>query len=294
MNIIRQYGDESLFKFTMRTTSSSETVTLPTVAGETYNATINWDGLSTTNCTAAGVGNAYTFANTGNHKISIKGKFGGWSFNNGGDALKLISIDQWGYDNVLFDYLEGGFYGCDNLVDWPTTGSIDGTNSVRLIFNLFRNCGNINKPVYPNIFDKLIKVFGVTSAYQASSITGIPNELFRYQIQINNADSIFTGCVDLVNIGEDVFYYNANIDNLQNCFNGNRNLILPTRMFNLASLPTTCNFTNFMRALSTSYSATGVMQDVWNYATGGLHANAFENQTDMTNYPVIPNPWKGL
>jgi surface protein len=50
---------------------------------------------------------------SGTKTISLAGTMSGWTFNNGGDKLKLTDIIRWG----TFDHnnLVGAFYGCDNI-----------------------------------------------------------------------------------------------------------------------------------------------------------------------------------
>lgn len=123
MYIINQHGiDTSMnsFVFTINTAlGTGTTFTLPLPSGQTYD--FYWtpyDGATPLHVTAYNDANAtYDYGVHGTYNVSVGvnpgDKCGGWSFNNGGDKLKLTSIDQWG--NVGFDYLFSAFYGCANL-----------------------------------------------------------------------------------------------------------------------------------------------------------------------------------
>ncbi|UOY05335.1 BspA family leucine-rich repeat surface protein [Muricauda sp. SCSIO 64092] len=73
--------------------------------------------------------NAITLAGTGN--------LTGIRFNNTGDKLKLLSVDQWG-NSIAWSSLEGAFYGCANLevvaTDTPNLGNVIS------MANMFNGC----------------------------------------------------------------------------------------------------------------------------------------------------------
>src|SRR5690606_20632879 len=85
---------------------------IPTSGSEVYNYSVDWGDE---NNTSGHTGNAtHTYSASGVYQITIKGKFPNVYFNNGGDKLKLISIDQWGDIDYSTDQL-GAFRGCINL-----------------------------------------------------------------------------------------------------------------------------------------------------------------------------------
>ena len=106
---------------------------------------------------------------------------------------------------------------------------------------------------------------------------------------------MFFGCVGLSGstISEDLFYYNNNVVTYAQAFYGCRNLILPTRLFNLSNINKVVSFNQFMYAASPTYSFSGTTQDIWNYSGSSvIRTQAFYNQTALTNYASIPAAWK--
>ena len=116
-------------------TSASDQFTIPTSVG-TYNYDVDWgDGTTDTGVTGT---ITHTFAGgAGTYTVKISGTFPRIYFNNGGDRLKLLEIQNWGTiawgPDVRFS-----FYGCSNMVLTAT----DSPNiSSSLIFrDFFRSC----------------------------------------------------------------------------------------------------------------------------------------------------------
>ena len=96
---------------------------LPLLPTGTYDFTIAWgDGSSSTITAYNQPETTHTYAVAGVYTLRFGGTLIGWSFNNGGDILKLIDISAWG-DMVLGTNEGGYFYGCVNLDISATTGS---------------------------------------------------------------------------------------------------------------------------------------------------------------------------
>ena len=130
------------FIFEIDTTNSgsaNDTFVLPLVSGESYDFTIDWgDGVeSISGSTLTGATNTYT--SPGIYTIKISGTFPRIYFNNGGDRSKITDISQWG--EVLWNNMEGSFYGCNNLdisaTDYPI---LSGVTDAR---NMFRECSSL-------------------------------------------------------------------------------------------------------------------------------------------------------
>ncbi len=68
----------------------------------------------------------------GSHTIKMTGVQQAIYFNNGGDKLKLTSIDQWGDPTLIV--FDSSFYGCENLInisnDWPYDAIMTGAASM--------------------------------------------------------------------------------------------------------------------------------------------------------------------
>ena len=101
----------SPFVTTWRTTTSEESITIPTFSGGTYDYTVDWgDGTSSSNQTGDA---AHAYTTPGDYTVSISGTFPQIYFNNSGDKSKIISIDSWGTNQ--WTSMENAFYGCNNL-----------------------------------------------------------------------------------------------------------------------------------------------------------------------------------
>jgi hypothetical protein len=270
MFIINQYNyGDNRFIVTINTTKGTgSSFTLPTRSGYSYNCTVDWGDSSTSEITAYNDADiTHTYASGGVYQIKISGTFQSWYFNNGGDKLKLTKIDNWG--KVGFTTMTSAFYGCTNLTTIPN--SAIGNPSINGFQQTFFGCTGLSG--------------------------SIPADLFRYNVNVSTYgfQQTFFGCTGLTgSIPEDLFYYNSLCTHYDGTFYNCRNLVLPSRLFDLSNLVIVTTFENFMRVASTSYSFTGTIQDIWNYATGAISTNAFSNQTAISNYSSIPNGWKGL
>ena len=107
--------DSDSFKFTIDTTlGAGDSFDLPLRSGYNYNFIVDWgDGNTSTVTSFDDVNKTHTYATGGEYQISITGLCEAWYFNNVGDRLKLISIDQWG--GTGFKNMESAFTGCSNL-----------------------------------------------------------------------------------------------------------------------------------------------------------------------------------
>jgi surface protein len=128
---------------TTKTSISSSNVTqikLPLISDGTYDFTVDWgDGTNDTITTWNQSETTHSYASQDTYTFNIEGKIIGWSFNNGGDKLKLIEIKQWGV--LRLDNSGNYFYGCSNLnitaidiLDLIGTTTLEGC---------FRDCSNL-------------------------------------------------------------------------------------------------------------------------------------------------------
>lgn len=89
------------FITTWKTTSNNESIIIPTFSGETYNYTVDWGDGSSNDTNVQGDA-THNYAASGDHIITITGTFPRIYFDCGGDKLKIISIDQWGFKSLDF------------------------------------------------------------------------------------------------------------------------------------------------------------------------------------------------
>ncbi len=159
------------FITTWQTTTAGETITIPTTGGG-YSYNVNWgDGLTDLTTYTGNASHTYTTANT--YTVTITGTFNRIYFNATGDKDKILSVEQWG-TNQVWTNMSRAFDGCSNLVinasDVPNlsscsstlrmfrdataigTGSTTNWNSWNIsnitnIAQMFRNCSSFNKDI---------------------------------------------------------------------------------------------------------------------------------------------------
>jgi hypothetical protein len=198
--------------------------------------------------------------------------------------------------------------------------------------NLFRSLPNISNAAavfyevksFTALPQKLFwyntQITSFNSTFRRCVFTSVPTDFFRYNVNVTDMTSVFSNIIDL-ELPQDIFRYNTEVTSFT-AMNAAGNLVnMPTRlfyynskvtkysyalypvytttvvgaeMFNLSNLSIVTTFDKFMQVYNASNSSTGTIQDIWNYATSATHADAFTNQTALTNYADIPNDWKGL
>jgi hypothetical protein len=163
-------GIEERFVISVKTdnsgTSADNQFTLPTTGGG-YNYDIETsDGQTITGNT----GNAtITFPSAGEYQLKISGAFPQCHFNNGGDKLKLLSIDNFGIYALGSTSQRGAFIGCLNLVINAT--DIGHFENVTDFTSAWAGCSSLTS--FPLINTSSGIQFGQTWAY-CSSLTSFP------------------------------------------------------------------------------------------------------------------------
>lgn len=108
-----------------------------------YDFTVNWgDGnVESFNGTILQITHAYD--NPGVYEVTISGDFPAIYFNNEGDRLKLLSVEQWG--NTSWASFENAFFGCANL----QINATDAPNlaAVTTLASAFSGCTLLNAPM---------------------------------------------------------------------------------------------------------------------------------------------------
>ena len=144
-DLINLTGDNpNLFVTTWKTdnsgTSNNDQITLPLVSSGTYDFYVNWgDGTTTDHITAYNQAEVtHTYASAGTYTVRIFGTIRGFQFNDGGDKLKILTIDSYGSLDISTN---SAFYGCANLTSTATDAPTISTTSLA---NTFRGCTNFN------------------------------------------------------------------------------------------------------------------------------------------------------
>ncbi|HSI78696.1 MAG TPA: BspA family leucine-rich repeat surface protein, partial [Lunatimonas sp.] len=127
-------------------TSASNQITIPGL-GSNYD--IHWEEVGNPANQGTATGNnltTITFPSAGTYRVSISpgaGTFHRIFFSNGGDRLKLLSIDQWG--SIAWSNMDSAFYGCANLVYNAT--DIPDLSQVTIMRYMFAGCRKFNGPI---------------------------------------------------------------------------------------------------------------------------------------------------
>jgi hypothetical protein len=178
-------------RWTVAGDATARTITLPLVntraeGALAYNCTVDWgDGSALSTVTTYNDANrVHTYASNGTYNVEIKGTCEGWSFNNGGDKLKIVAVVNWGTvgGHNGWKYLAHGFDGCTNLTSLGL-GSI-----------LARGTG--------------ILTDGFAYTFQnCSSLASLPADLFRYNtaVSVNGFVYTFQNCTKL-QVPSNTFY----------------------------------------------------------------------------------------
>ncbi len=142
---------DTAFRTTWKTdnagTSDNDQITIPTISGATYDCTVDWgDGTTDTITTYDDAAWTHTYAGgAGTYTVSISGTFGRMYFNNGGDKLKLLTVENWG-DNV-WESMERAFLGCFNMVF--NASDVPDTSLVGDFYTAWNGCSSLTS--FPQI-----------------------------------------------------------------------------------------------------------------------------------------------
>ena len=298
---ISKYGYSPVttdFKMTVTTTTANETFTIPCQNVDTFNADIQWGDDSVSTVTAYNDANlTHTYATAGDHLIRITGSFPNIHFNNGGDKLKLKSVQNLG--TVGWTRLNNAFLGCSNMTSF-TAGNTD-TSAVTTMTNMFRTCSSLtsldlssfNTAAVTNMSIMFRDCSGLTSLNVSSFNTTAVTDLKR----------MFHGCSSLTAL--DVSNFNtAVVTGMSHMFNGCSSLTsLDVSNFNTAAVTnmnimfqnctslTALDVSNFNTAAVTSMSelfkgcSSLTALDVSNFSTAAVTdmSKMFQNCTSLTD-----------
>ena len=182
---------DTYFKITVDTTKAGSADThfvLPVTAKSAAAYYVDWgDGGAEEEFTTTG-NKDHTYASSGTYQVKVRGGLTALAFNNAGDKLKLMSIDQWG--DIAWSSMTLAFYGCSNLsgtyLDNPNTAAVTD------MYAMFYGCAAFNQSV-ANFNTAAVKnmsyMFSGCSAFKQSlatfslaSVTDVSNMLLSCNI----------------------------------------------------------------------------------------------------------------
>ena len=165
---------------------ADKTITLPLPAAGTYDFVVDWgDGTTGTVTAYNDAAIMHTYTTAGIKTVSIMGKMTHWSFNDGGDKLKITDVLRGGYSGLTSLY--GGFYGCSNLKF--VANDSEWTKDVTSMYAMFYNCSVFNSDI---------------SAWDVSSVTTMSNMFGR--CYVFNSDISAWDVSDVTDMTQ-TFYY---------------------------------------------------------------------------------------
>lgn len=145
-NSLLDPGFGAMFVTTWDTTgpgSAENVIIIPTDEEETYDCRVFWgDGdVSTVSGSPANI--IHTYSTPGQKTIKIAGTFPHIYFNNDGDILKLLYIDNWG--DIVWTSFNSAFSGCASMrgryTDDPCTSAVTDMSF------MFTSCESFNYPI---------------------------------------------------------------------------------------------------------------------------------------------------
>ena len=194
-------------------TSANDQFTIPTT-GTGYNYDVDWgDGTTSSGLTGS---TTHTFPSAGNYVVKISGAFPTMYFNNGGDKLKLLEVQNWG--NIAWSSFNSSFQGCLYL-DVTATDTPD-LSSVTDMLEAFRSTSKL-----PNTAILL----GDFSSYDFSNVQTL--RLAFFEANFNSDLGGLTGANALTNMfqtfrnntvfDQDISGWNVSgVTTMTSCFNG--------------------------------------------------------------------------
>ncbi len=264
------------FEFTVTTTTPNETFTIPCQNFGTFNATIDWgDGGPTSSITTYNDADlAHTYASAGDHQISITGTFPNIYFNNGGDKLKVKSVEDLG--DVGWVSLSRAFRGCSNMTSF--TGGTADTSSATSMFYMFASCSSLTSLDVSSFNTSSVTSMG--GMFQdCSSLTSLDISGFDTS-SVTNMFYMFYNCSFLTSLDVSGFD-TSSVTNMNNMFQSCSSLTsLDLSGFNTSSV------TNMSYMFYNCYSLTSL--DVSSFDTSSVTSmNAmFYNCSSLTSLDV--------
>jgi surface protein len=209
----RTYTTE--FAMIVATTGAAETFTIPCQNVGAFNAVIDWgDNSDHSTITAYNDADlAHVYNSPGDHVIRITGTFPNIYFNNGGDKLKVKSVENFG--EVGWTRSDESFYGCSNMTSF-TSGTTD-TSALLFMNNMFRGCTSLTS-LDVSGFNTAIVTTMEGMFESCTSLTSLDVSSWNTS-SLTNMFRMFFGCTGLTSIDVSSFSA-APLTNIGRTFQG--------------------------------------------------------------------------
>ena len=183
------------FAMTVTTTGADETFTIPCQDVGTFDAGIEWGDGSVSSISAYNdAGLTHTYATAGDHLIRIRGSFPNIYFNDGGDKLKVKSVENLG--DVGWESLGRAFFGCSNMTSF-TAGDAD-TSSVTNMSLMFQSCSSLTSLDVSGFDTSSVTSMG-SMFFNCSSLASLDVSGFGTS-SVTSMGSMFQSCSSLTSL----------------------------------------------------------------------------------------------
>jgi len=269
-----------------RTTTSNETIILPTYDGGTYDFVVDWGDGNVENFTTSYVTHNYVTA--GDYTVTITGIIEGWDFGYVFESRnKIIEITQWG---VLKLGNTGGYFSqCENLVLTGVTDSIilDGTTNLGGMFQYCTSLTTINNisnwdvsyvTYMGTMFSGCLSFNDDLGSWDTSSVTNMSTmfascQLFNSDISgwntlnVQDTSSMFAGATVF---NQPIGYWNvSNVTSMVSMFNLTEAFDAPIGNWERTTLGDVSTVSNVVD-MSYMFNNTYFNQDITNWNVSGV------------------------
>jgi len=189
--------------------SNNQSFALPLVTGTTYDFVVTWGDGSSSVITAYNQPDVtHTYAVAGTYTLEITGTLTGWSFNGGGDKLKVLNINSWGPIVIGAVGDTGCFSGCANLTISSDAGSPVSPTATTSLASCFSGCTSLNSTNVATwdmsaVQNISFMFFGCTafnvdlSSWNTSAVQ-LMNNVFGSGSSFDNGGALFSWTTDAV------------------------------------------------------------------------------------------------
>lgn len=175
---------------------------IPHYPGKSYNYDVDWgDGNTDTGVTSSSP-HTYTNTSTTTFEIRITGTFPAIFFDNTGDKLKVVSVDNIG--DVGWETFDEAFFGCSNMTSF-TAGSGANTSNVQDMSQMLQNCTSLTSANFSG-FDTGSATTMTNMFRNCNSLTTLDLSDFDTS-SVTTMREMFFDCIDLTTL--DVSSFNT-------------------------------------------------------------------------------------